>query len=71
MQTVHYCGNLASGYQPGTLKLSGGILVMGAPQEILVVKINGRIIPAAVTAMAAEDPPGGVEFAGWETESAD
>ena len=71
MQTVHHSDNLPTGYQTRALVLSGGVLVMRTPQIIHVVKINGRVIPAAVTAMAAEHSPGGVKFAVGETESAD
>jgi len=71
MQTVHHADNLPTGDQTRALVLSGGVLVMRAPQIIHMVKINGRVIPAAVTAMAAEHSPGGVKFAVGETESAD
>lgn len=71
MQTVHHTDDLFAGYQTRALVLTWGVLVMRTPQIIHVVKINGRVIPAAVTAMAAEHPPGGVKFAVGETESAD
>lgn len=71
MQAVHHSGNLPAGYQSRALILSWGIPVMRTPQKVLVVKINRRVIPAAVTTVAAEHPPGGMKFAVRETESAD
>lgn len=70
VESVHHAINLFPRYQTGTLELPRGVFMPRTPHKILVIKIQRRVVPAAIAPVGAEHPPGGVKLTGRETEPA-
>lgn len=71
VEPVHHAINLFPRYQTGTLKLPRSVFMPRTPHKILVVKIQRRVVPAAVAPVGVKYPPRGIKLTVRETESTD